>query len=163
MAIVLLHQSSISLQYASSVKQKIVGNYVDSNLLFSYNPPYRNKQRENIPMYTIAFSAIFPRGFSQELKATFLEKKLSWRSVPHVGLNMWQSMALTRFANHRDSYYIGGNYGGQDTTLFQDEGRCVIMVCTIPTEYNGEFVMLLKHFLDSVAVEFDIDVNTGEE
>lgn len=114
-------------------------------------------------MYTISLSAIFPEDFYQEIKTTFLEDRLSWRSVDSVWLTMWQSMAFRRFANHKDSYYIGGNYGEKDTTLFQDANCCVTMTSTIPAEYNEEFKLLFQQFLVGCADDFDLYVNKGEE
>ena len=60
-------------------------------------------------MYTITFTATVPEQLATNIRSTLGKPGLSWRDVPMTNdMNIWQQMAFRRFANHRDSYYIGG-------------------------------------------------------
>ena len=109
-------------------------------------------------MYTITFTATFPEAMANAIKETFSKPGMSWRnmSLP-LEMKIWQSMAFRRFANHRDSYYIGGCYGEKDVLLWQ--GNTVTMTSTIPTS-ESELEWLLGDMLEQCA---SLNWTIGEE
>lgn len=110
--------------------------------------------------YSISMTASFHELFIEELKRVFQTTTGSWPSVNSVGLDMWQSMALRRFAACTDSYYIGRGLGSdKDTLCFQ--GNSVIIHCVAPA--NPQLVFLLKEMLESVAVDYELNVEEIED
>lgn len=111
-------------------------------------------------MYRLIFSAAFPERLAVYLRSILGKPGMSWRNIPITGeMSVWQSMAFRRFANHRDSYYVGGNYGEADTILWQqtEEGLYELVIsATIPAECS-DLVFLLKQMLDNCAVEWCVD------
>mgnify|MGYP000865881566 CR=1 FL=1 len=100
-------------------------------------------------MYTITFTATFPEQFATNVRDTIRKPGLSWRNVPMTNdMNIWQQMAFKRFANHRDSYYIGGCYGEKDVLLWQ--GNTVTMASTIPAA-ESDLEWLLGDMLEQCA------------
>jgi hypothetical protein len=110
--------------------------------------------------YSISLTASFHEIFIEELKRVFQTTTMSWPAVNSVGLDIWQSMALRRFAACQDSYYIGRGLGSdKDTLCFQ--GNTVIIHCVAPA--NPFLVFLLEEMLESVAVEYELDVQEIED
>lgn len=108
-------------------------------------------------MYTITFTATFPEQFATNIRSTLGKPGLSWRNVPMTNdMNIWQQMAFRRFANHRDSYYIGGCYGEKDVLLWQ--GNTVTMSSTIPAA-ESDLEWILGDMLEQCAIDWTI----GEE
>lgn len=108
-------------------------------------------------MYTITFTATFPEKMANTVRETFPKPGMSWRNMPlPQEATIWQSMAFRRFANHRDSYYIGGCYGEKDVLLWQ--GNTVTMTSTIPAA-ESDLMWLLAEMLDECAIDWTI----GEE
>lgn len=109
-------------------------------------------------MYTITFTATFPERLATYIRSTLSKPGMSWRNVPMLNdMNIWQSMAFRRFANHRDSYYIGGCYGEKDVLLWQ--GNTVTMTSTIPAA-ESDLEWLLGDMLEQCA---SLDWTIGEE
>jgi hypothetical protein len=113
---------------------------------------------EEAMMYTITFTATFPEEMANAIRETFSKPGMSWRnmSLP-LEMNIWQSMAFRRFANHRDSYYIGGCYGEKDVLLWQ--GNTVTMTSTIP-QSESDLEWLLGDMLEQCA---SLNWTIGEE
>lgn len=108
-------------------------------------------------MYTITFTATFPETLAKAIRETFSKPGMSWRNMTlPQETTIWQSMAFRRFANHRDSYYIGGCYGEKDVLLWQ--GNTVTMRSTVPAA-ESDLMVLLAEMLDECAIDWTI----GEE
>ena len=116
-----------------------------------------NEQVDN-SMYTITFTATFPEAMANVIRETFSKPGMSWRNMTlPLEMNIWQSMAFHRFANHRDSYYVGGCYGETDVLLWQ--GNTVTMTSTIP-QSESDLEWLLGDMLEQCA---SLNWTIGEE
>lgn len=108
-------------------------------------------------MYTITFTATVPEQLATNIRSTLGKPGMSWRNVPMTSdMNIWQQMAFRRFANHRDSYYIGGCYGEKDVLLWQ--GNTATMASTIPAA-ESDLEWVLGEMLEQCAIDWTI----GEE
>lgn len=112
-------------------------------------------------MYTISFTATFPERLATYIRSTLGKPGMSWRNIPALSsMTMWQSIAFRRFANHRDSYYIGGCYGEKDVLLWQ--GNTVTMTSTIPTA-ESDLTWQLANMLEQCAIEWTIGFDEDNE
>jgi len=112
-------------------------------------------------MYTISFTATFSEAMANAIKDTFSKPGMSWRNVSLPNdMIIWQQMAFRRFANHRDSYYIGGCHGEKDVLLWQ--GGMLYMRSTIPAA-ESDLEWLLGDMLEQCAEEdWTIEENEHE-
>ena len=106
-------------------------------------------------MYTISFTATFPEQLATYIRSTLCKPGMSWRNIPVLGyMTIWQSMAFRRFANHRDSYYIGGCYGEKDVLLWQ--GNTCTMTSSIPSG-ESDLAWLLADMLQYCSEAWELN------
>ena len=106
-----------------------------------------------IPCCTISLQATMPEAFLTSVKHA-KQHSMSIYNVNTSMLDMWQAMSVRRLIEEQDSYYILHGQGNED--FFVVQGNQLTMRSTIP--YNCHMLFLLKQMLESVASEYNLEV-----
>lgn len=106
-----------------------------------------------IPCCTISLQATMPESFLASVKYA-KQHSMSIYNVDTTMLDVWQAMSVRRLINEADSYYVLHGQGNEDFFIVQ--GNQLTLRSTVP--YNAQMLFLLKQMLESVASEYNLEV-----